>query len=291
MANPEEDDPSSPEYILRHYIYKEDVQAICENLGLPVSGSKEDLIRRLVTRSPFDLGMALEYVDKEALKDICKDLGLRASGTREELEVRILQSRASRLRGMNAPPTPTSGLGSTPTGAQNFQPPVEEPTVPRPPLRRELFAPQDMYREVPLTFQELPSPSLIPEARPPQVVQLQMVSEFLESYRPSQRFRNEQAYQIELAQAMRHHFGEENVKTQVSIVGGRIDIEVLGIGVEVKVPGSRSQLQTLLGQVSIYRNFYGPNMGVVIFNDFAKVQDVNEFSNILRGRGVLVFAK
>jgi len=119
-----------------------------------------------------------------------------------------------------------------------------------------------------------------------------MVTEFLERYRPSQRFRNEQAYEIELAQAMRHYFGEENVKTQASIVGGRVDIEVLGIGVEIKVPSSRSQLQTLLGQVSsVYRNFYGPNVAVVVFNDFAKVQDVNEFSNILRGRGIQVFVK
>src|SRR5207247_6270650 len=148
--------------------------------------------------------------------------------------------------------------------------------------RRDLFAPQDTAAQAPLEFPEAPSPTLIPEPAAPQIAQLQMVSEFLESYRPSQRFRNEQAYEIEVAQAMRHHFGTENVKTQVNIAGGRIDIEALGIGIEIKVPNSRSQLQTLLGQVSVYRNYYGPNLLVVIFNDFAKVQDVNEFSNLLR---------
>jgi hypothetical protein len=132
---------------------------------------------------------------------------------------------------------------------------------------------------------------MIPEPVAPQIAQLQMVTEFLESYQPSQRFRNEQSYEIEVAQAMRHHFGKENVKTQANIPGGRVDIEVLGIGVEIKVPASRGQLQTLLGQVSIYRNYYGPNVVVLIFNDFAKFQDVNEFSNLLRGRGIQVFVK
>lgn len=62
-------------------------------------------------------------------------------------------------------------------------------------------------------------------------------------------------------------------------------------GVEVKVPSSRGQLQTLLGQTSIYRTYYGPNLVVVVFQDLAKYQDVNEFSNILRGRGIQVFVK
>jgi hypothetical protein len=118
-----------------------------------------------------------------------------------------------------------------------------------------------------------------------------MVSEFLEKYQPSQRFRNEQSYEIEVAQAMRHNFGNENVKTQANIPGGRIDIEVLGIGVEIKVPASRGQLQTLLGQTSVYRNYYGANLVILVFNDLAKYQDVNEFANILRGRGIQVFVK
>jgi len=84
------DDPSSPAYILGHYLYKEDVQSICEEFDLPTSGTKEDLIERVLTRSGFELGMALGYVDKEGLKELSEELNLRTSGTREDLEVRIL---------------------------------------------------------------------------------------------------------------------------------------------------------------------------------------------------------
>ena len=138
---------------------------------------------------------------------------------------------------------------------------------------------------------ETPSPTLIPQGHAAQIPQLQLVQEFVESYRPSRRFANEQAYEIEMAQAARAKFGEEAVKTQVMIFGGRIDMEILGIGIELKCPNSRTQLQTLLGQTQIYRNSYGPNLMVVIFQDLAKQQDLHEFGNLLRQRGIPVLVK
>lgn len=296
-----EDSLQTSESILHHvldrYLYKEDVQEICFELGLPGGGNKEDIEFRVMGDPKFEPAMALSYVDKEGLKQLCDELGLRTSGTREDLEDRILQAIRSQA---------VSRQGARPSG---YEAPAREPPVPplgyaaihseqqpqtQPPAtvaRRDLFAPQDTAAQAPLEFPEAPSPTLIPEPAAPQIAQLQMVSEFLESYRPSQRFRNEQAYEIEVAQAMRHHFGNENVKTQANIPGGRIDIEVLGIGVEIKVPTSRGSLQTLLGQMSIYRNYYGANVVVLVFNDLAKYQDVNEFGNILRGRGMQVFVK
>src|SRR6266566_4003704 len=295
------DEFQSSESILRHlldrYLYKEDVQEICFELGLPGGGTKEDLEFRLLGEPRFQPEMAVAYVAKEGLKEFCDELGLSTSGTREDLEGRIFQTIRKRGGG-RAPPAPSSYAyqpGMPPVAPpQGYVPtsrPEQQPQGSGAVPRREPFATQDTQSQAPLEFPEVPPPGLIPEPVAPQIAQLQMVSEFLEKYQPSQRFRNEQSYEIEVAQSMRHHFGNENVKTQANIPGGRIDIEVLGIGVEIKVPTSRGQLQTLLGQVSIYRNYYGANLVILVFNDLAKYQDVNEFANILRGRGIQVFVK
>ncbi len=277
------------QFILNRYLYKEDVQSLCEELDVPVSGTKEDLIDRLLNEDTFSADMALGYIDKEGLKDLCDILELRTSGTRDELERRV-----SGYLGSMEDEEAEAERASSPHMAHS--PEAEAPTHTAIPasdqraMRRDLFAPQERMGQ-PLEFPETPSPSLIPETHAPQIAQLQMVAEFLRTYVPSKRFRNESAYEIEMAQAMRHHFGAENVKTQVNIYGGRIDIEALSIGVEIKVPASRTQLQTLLGQISIYRDYYGPNLMVIVFNDLCKVQDVTEFANILLGKGVQVFIK
>lgn len=293
------DDFQASDSILRHvldrYLYKEDVQEICYELGLPGGGNKEDLEFRILGDSRFQPDMALSYVDKEGLKALCDELGLRTQGTREELEDRLLHAIRARRGATTSPAHHQQPLAQHPVFTPRPEPSaplyIPSPPSPRQPLQREPLATQETISPPPLEFPEQPSPSLIPEPVAPQVAQLQMVSEALQNYKPSQRFRNEQAYEIEVAQAMRHQFGPENVKTQANIPGGRIDIEVLGIGVEIKVPTSRGQLQTLLGQTSIYRNYYGANLAVVVFNDLAKYQDVNEFANILRGRGIQVFVK
>jgi hypothetical protein len=284
---------SAAQFILE-YLGKVELQDICDDLDVPVSGNKEDLVFRILGDPAFTPEMALAYVDKEGLKEICDALGIRTQGVRDELEERIRRVIPTRLpqpqRQEYQPGPPASYTQTSPavTPPDLRQPP--QPTRPVP--RQESAAPQYAPSEPPpLEFPETPPTTLIPEPVAPQIAQLQMVAEFIESYHPSQRFRNEQSYEIEVAQAMRHHFGSENVKTQANIPGGRIDIEVLGIGVEIKVPISRGQLQTLLGQVSIYRNYYGSNVVVLIFNDFTKFQDVNEFANLLRGRGIQVFVK
>jgi hypothetical protein len=114
--------------------------------------------------------------------------------------------------------------------------------------------------------------------------------EFIDNWGPSQRFKDERLYQVELAGDLRHRFPGGDVKTEVNVAGGRIDVEVMGVGVELKVP-SKAQLQRLVGQARMYRKHYGPNLVLVIFNDFAKVQDINEFRNDLVELGIRVFVK
>ena len=280
------------EFILGRYLYKEDIQDLLEDLGLAVSGSKDELIERLMKDDDFDPSEAVAYLDKEQLKDLCEELELSSRGTREELFGRVLkvieEEKAADEEPEETAPHPSAEQVSA--ASITRREPAEQAPKMRSERRRELFATHEPI-DKPFEYLATPPRGLIPEPHAPQIAQLQMVSEFLESYRPSRRFGNEAAYEIEVSEAMRHRFGPQNVKTQVSIYGGRIDIEVLGIGLEIKVPENRSQLHTLLGQVSSYSRFYGTNLMVVIFNDYAKVQDVTEFSNTLQDKGIRVFVK
>lgn len=139
-----------------------------------------------------------------------------------------------------------------------------------------------------MVHSEPPPPSPIPAipARP----DLENVVDFIESWRPSNRFKDESKYEIELAAQLRNRFGNEAVLTQFNVPGGRIDIEVLGIGVELKVP-SKVQMQRLVGQSLMYKKHYGPNVIAVIFADKAKTQDIIAFGNDLRTHGIRVCVK
>jgi hypothetical protein len=85
--------------VLGSYLYKEDVQQLLEDLDLPTSGSKEDLIVRLVRESNFDPREALKFVDREGLEDLCEKLGLPTGGIfRGSLEDRILAAIVTERR-------------------------------------------------------------------------------------------------------------------------------------------------------------------------------------------------
>lgn len=302
--------------LLGRYLYKEDLQDLLENLDEPVSGSKDDLIGRLIGNEDFDAAEALAFLDKDQLKRLCEEADLPSKGTRDELFERALdaieeeQANESAALPVGGKPDPavrtdvstSVRVQAPPTPA----PPPQQPIVrahPQPdpgpiyhqapqqsPVSRgDFFRPQEAHTP-PLVFPDNQPPTS-PSPKAPLEGPLHVLSEFFDTYRPSARFKNEMAYEVEVAAMLRAKFGEENVRTQVSIYGGRIDLEVMGVGIELKVPATRGNLQTLLGQVATYANFYGPNLIVVIMGDLARVQDVNEFAGILRQRGISVFAK
>src|SRR5437016_6110680 len=81
---------------LDRYLYKENVQDLCDELGLPVGGNKDELIFRVLGAPQFQPEMALAHVDKEGLKQLCDELGLRTQGTRDDLVDRVLQEIRAR---------------------------------------------------------------------------------------------------------------------------------------------------------------------------------------------------
>ncbi len=113
------------------------------------------------------------------------------------------------------------------------------------------------------------------------------VAEFIDQYRPSRRFDRELFLQIELAEALRGKFGREAVKTELPIPGGgRVDIEVCGVGVELKIAASTQALRDLPSQLESYREHYGPNLIAVVFDDTGDSKAVAASRDTTRELGV-----
>lgn len=291
----------------KRYIYKEGFQDMLREEDLSPTGNVDELIDRLVEEAEYDFTIFLDYFGKDDLKEICEDFDLPVSGTKDNLMERlfeeVIEISEGDLQWMGIEIEDESGEGesepdeplrSPDTGPRPGKPPEVEDgqrvdKLGRP-LRRSVFeSPPDDQQ--PLSLDSTRPPDQVTKQIPPKVEELKQLTEFIDHWRPSKRFRSEQAYEIELAAVLRSRFGQDEVKTQVSIYRGRIDIEALGIGIEIKMPETRSDLQRLLGQIWVYEHTYGPNLIVVIFHDFAKVQDVAEFRNALESHGVPVLEK
>jgi hypothetical protein len=294
---------------LESYVTKSDLQKICQNLGLQGTGNKGDLVARVLGDSRLTCETALYYVNRDNMKKLCEDLKLPATGTRREMESRVANlmarlPKAARATPSYEPSRYTSPIVQTPTVATYAPPPQQVPITPPPmspvpPPGAEVPSGQDAVK-APLTepTQESappsPPPYTVPEppslpsipARP----ELQSVFEFIENWRPTKPYRDESKYQIELAMKLSSRFGDECVKTELNVLDGRIDIEVMCVGVELKVP-SKTQLQRLVGQANMYRKHYGPNLIVVIFAEKARMQDIIAFRNDLAALGVKVCVK
>lgn len=141
----------------------------------------------------------------------------------------------------------------------------------------------------PIPRADPPPPSLQQPVRSPitRTHEFVRVAEFLDQYRPSRRFDRELYFQIELAEALRGRFGREVVQTEVPIPGGgRVDIEVLGVGVELKIAGSTQATRDLPAQLKTYQDHYGPNLVAVVFDDVRDQTLLTSVRDDLRDMGV-----
>lgn len=285
--------------LLDSHFYKEQLQDILRDYDERVSGTKDELIGsilNLMEEEELEISDLLDYLPAEDLRDILDDMELPRSRSKADMIVSIVEAfEEAEAEDVDAEETEgDEPLRLPETGTESDQIPEggDDERVDRygRPLRRSVLE-QPPPDSQPFSMGSTRPPGTVAQQIPPKVEELKQLMDFLDHWRPSKRFRLEQAYEIELAAELRSRFGQENVKTQVSIYRGRIDIEALGIGIEIKMPETRSHLQTLLGQIWVYEQTYGPNLIVVIFHDFAKVQDVVEFRNALESHGVRVFEK
>jgi len=120
--------PRTVAHVLEQYLYQEDVQELCDDLGLPVGGTKEDMIARLLSEPEFDPDDTLQYLDEKAIVELCEEWDLDTSGNRDHLLDLVSEAMAPAK-----PPTPDTGAPVPlpeplidPTGPA-FQPPPPPP--------------------------------------------------------------------------------------------------------------------------------------------------------------------
>ena len=90
-------------------------------------------------------------------------------------------------------------------------------------------------------------------------------------------------------------FGERNVHEQLAVAHGstlKIDFHVgppqsAGVGVEVKLPTSNSEIQRAMGQTDQYRTRYGETLIMLIFPDFVTEASLALLEDHLRAKSVL----
>jgi hypothetical protein len=82
--------PRALDLILGSYLYKDELRQLLADLELATSGSKDELIHRLVKESHLDPRQALKFLDRQELGILCEELGLPSRGLlRGSLEDRI----------------------------------------------------------------------------------------------------------------------------------------------------------------------------------------------------------
>jgi|GEM_PF-3017843 len=298
------------QHILDSYVTKSDLQKICQNLGIPGAGNKGDLVTRVLGDSRLTKEIALYYVNRDDMKKLCEDLKLPATGTRREMESRVVNvmmrlPRAPPNTPSHEPPQYSPPMVQAPWVVPYANPPQQTPIAAPPApspgyiadtgatsgkklgegLSSEPHGASTLASPQPSVPEILPVPSIPP--RP----EFDGVVRFIDEWRPTKPYKDEVGYEVELDTRLRTTFGDTCVKNQLHILDGRIDVEVMGIGIELKVPTNKAMLQRLVGQTRMYRKHYGPNLVVVIITGKAKLQDILAFKSDLEEDGIKVLVK
>ncbi|HTT26281.1 MAG TPA: hypothetical protein VMH90_04895 [Thermoplasmata archaeon] len=104
-------EPPTARRVLEEYLYKEDLQDLCDRYRLPARGNREELVARVLASPEFLARDALGYLDRPALVDLCREWGLDAEGKRDPLIGRALRAIQGRTMEMDRPGA-ASGSGA-----------------------------------------------------------------------------------------------------------------------------------------------------------------------------------
>lgn len=112
---------------------------------------------------------------------------------------------------------------------------------------------------------------------------------YLDQYRFISRYSDESSYEIELAGALRERFGTIIRQNPVAVPGRRltIDLDVGGIGIEIKFNASATTLRNAAQQLVDYKTFYADRLVFVC----VATPGQEQYKNDIRALGVTYIEK
>lgn len=216
-------------HILDSYVTKSDLLKICQSLGLAGTGNKGDLVARIICDTRMTKEIALYYLNRDDMRKLCQDLKLPATGTRREMENRVVSVMMRLPRAPIGAPTyeplqydrPMTMAPAIPA----YAPPPGQPSM-RQSCTSTTLAPvadepsnQPAVGEPPIQPPEdsISTPSPTPGVPGSLVSSIPVrsgfdsVVEFIDKWRPTKPYKDEEKYQIELFSKLCSKFGDEYV--------------------------------------------------------------------------------
>ena len=236
----EEDEPIDYISIFDRYFTVAETKEMARNYDLPISGNKSDIVERILKFAKPTYEELLEYLDKEQLKILADELEIEYEGlrlTRDDLIIKNAKKIKYNL-GKNKNKENQNGIE------------IENNTI-------------DIIENIDIKNPEIVSASTETTFEKKQIKpNFQVIRNFLENFRPADFYKKSNDHKIELATALRYHFGSHNVRMEKQINSGNIDIDIFGIGIEVKNSSNlnRGELDRMMTQLNRYKKHYGDNL-------------------------------
>jgi hypothetical protein len=241
------------EYLLYTYFSKESLKDLASEYNLKISGNRDDIIERLVLEKNILLKNILNVLNKEQLLSICHDLDIDSKFFKESTIENIIQK--------------IKEIEKSFSSAKNLNL-VDEMILEN---QKEFI---ESNANHPITFSDL-----------------SLIYDFLDKYKIKSYEINSKLIEPEISNALSREYGHRNVKTQVSVTGGKIDIECKNIGIEIKTPTSRNDLRSMVAQLIDYKKTYNSNLIVLVVNAGARPTDIYTYTDQCKKLGINVIIK
>ncbi|MEE9173628.1 MAG: SAP domain-containing protein [Thermoplasmata archaeon] len=223
--------------LLNTFFLKDDLQSLLEDANLPVSGTKDELIDRLLEEADYSPEELLNYHYKDDLKEFCEDLDLPVSGRKDELVDRLIEFLL---------------------GIEIEEAEEEEEPAPAPRPRRTVVRPERV---------EVPATGLIGTEEG-----FLGLNQSIEGWTPLKRHRTEEGYQMDLRQYLQYECGYqcrlEGVEMADIVVEDKFPVEL-------KKNPTQAEYDRLLGQLT--RMHRAKNFAVGVICDVRRLEIFLDF--------------
>lgn len=222
-----------------NYITKEELSWFCEDNNLAKSGTKEQIINRIM-ESKINISRILDIPSKPILQEVCEILGLKISGRKEELKQSIIEK-------LNLKPK----------------------TKAKAPKQKKGIIPVPVLNDSVVDEQETEVKS--------ETIERDELINYLKLQRPAKP-RDEMELGRHLEGLLKGHFGEQYVRTEKTAKGGsqRFDIILWDkVVIELKVTDSKTKVKGGLGQIADYlQQNSNYKYGILIIYDISATRNL-----------------